>query len=507
MSIQKYNRRAGIKGIGLLVGGAALAPGMLFSSGCASLKNKSWVNSPKLPEGEPVNADYELKVNGITVPVLNCRVSSFPLNQVWPGYQRPLDQTEIAGFASWDMAGPVTVEVISKRTIETAKLLPSTAGSFSNKTTSSVVFKMDKPGQVVVEINGMHRALHLFANAKEKEQPNPSAAGLRYFGPGIHDIGRTTLNSNESVYIAAGAIVYGCFYAEDVTNIRISGRGVLDVSKLERDKGNGAVRLLGCTNVVVEDIIMRDPDQWCLNMFGCKNVHISNIKMIGLWRYNADGLDVCNSENVVVENSFVRSFDDALVVKGIKWKYGDRPVKNVKFSNCTVWCDWGKALEIGAETVAPEISDIVFEGCNIIHASYAAIDILHGDAAKIRNIVFENIHIELDGTNYHPQMQANKEDTYKLKDTAYSPRLLEVRIVGTDYSQDKTRGFLENVVFKNIFVKTGSQKPESLFHGFDEVHRIKSVSIQNLQFNGTRIQSVKEANIHTNAHVDEIQLQ
>lgn len=498
----KYDRRTGIKGIGLLLGGAVLSPGILTS--CSSLKTLSGI--PTVPAGESLNQDYELKVNGKAVPVFNCRVSAFPLNQVWPSYQRPLDQTEIAGFASWDMTGPVTVEVVSKRTIATAKLLPATAGSFSNKTASAVSFKMDKPGQVVVEINGMHHALHLFGNAKEKIQPDQATPGLRYFGPGIHDIGQTKLNSNESVYIAAGAIVYGCFYAEDVTNIKISGRGILDVSKLERDKGNGAIRLLGCSNVVVEGIIMRDPDQWCLNMFGCKNIHVSNIKMIGLWRYNADGIDVCNSENVVVKDSFVRSYDDALVVKGIKWKYGDRPVKNVKFNNCTVWCDWGKALEIGAETVAPEISNITFQDCNIIHASYAVIDILHGDAAKIRNIVFENIHVELDGTNYQPQMQAGKEDTYKLKEKVYTPRLLEVRIVGTDYSQDKTRGFLEGIVFKNIQVKTSATKPESLFHGFDEVHRIQGVVIENLQFNGTRIQSVKEANIHTNAHVDEIRL-
>ena len=29
----------------------------------------------------------------------------------WPGYQRPLDQTELAGFASWDMHGAVSIEI------------------------------------------------------------------------------------------------------------------------------------------------------------------------------------------------------------------------------------------------------------------------------------------------------------------------------------------------------------------------------------------------------------
>src|SRR5271157_3515454 len=59
------------------------------------------------PVGEKLCEDYELRVNGQPVPVCACRVSAVPFNQVWPGYQRPLDQTEIAGFAHWGMSGPV----------------------------------------------------------------------------------------------------------------------------------------------------------------------------------------------------------------------------------------------------------------------------------------------------------------------------------------------------------------------------------------------------------------
>jgi hypothetical protein len=108
------------------------------------------------------------------VPVHVCRVSAVPLNQVWPGYQRPLDQTELAGFACWDMPGPVQIEVHVQRA----------------------------PQSVVVR----------------------------------------------------------------PTSLAIQPR--------------------------IEGLVMRDPDVWCCSLFGCRDVTISHVKLIGLWRYNADGIDV-----------------------------------------------------------------------------------------------------------------------------------------------------------------------------------------------------------------------
>jgi hypothetical protein len=50
-----------------------------------------------IPAGEAVCPDYQLVVDGQDVPVYACRVSAVPFNQIWPGYQRPLDQTELSG--------------------------------------------------------------------------------------------------------------------------------------------------------------------------------------------------------------------------------------------------------------------------------------------------------------------------------------------------------------------------------------------------------------------------
>ncbi len=355
-----------------------------------------------------------------------------------------------------------------------------------------------------MEVNGSHHALHLFASAPEQDAPAADTPGIHYFGPGVHRPGKIILQSNESVYIAGGAVVYGSIQAQGASNLRIAGRGILDVSPFERGQGGGAVRLTDCSDVTVEGIVMRDPDVWCCSLFGCRNVTISSVKLVGLWRYNADGIDVCNSQDVVVQDCFVRAFDDALVIKGLKFgnkSLDDRPVRNVTFRRCTVWCDWGRAMEIGAETCAPEIADITFEDCDIIRTTHIAMDIQHGDRATVRNIRFENIRVEIDDWNPRPRMQQTRDEKYpeNLQD-AYCPALLEIIIRNNFYSKDEQRGIVRDILFKDISVTSGLQPPSS-FRGFDAEHTVSGVTIQSLRFGDTPVQNADEAQLKIGPHV------
>ena len=165
----------------------------------------------------------------------------------------------------------------------------------------------------------------------------------------------------------------------------------------------------------IDGVILRDPDVWCLSAFGCRNVEIANVKLVGLWRYNADGIDICNSQDIVIRNSFVRAFDDAIVLKGLNWGRGgfhERPVRNVRVHDNVIWCDWGRALEIGAETSAPEIADIRFQDCDIIRTTHIAMDIQCGDRALVHDIRYENIRVETDDVCPAPRMQGSRDERY-----------------------------------------------------------------------------------------------
>lgn len=455
------------------------------------------------PTEEKLCEDYALRINGRPVPVCSCRVSAVPLNQVWPGYQRPMDQTELAGFAHWGMSGSVTVEVTSRRPFKNVVVRPASRGIRPTVHGQHITFILANPGPVTVELDGSHHALHLFADPPEVDAPKPGAVGVRYFGPGFHRPGKIQLKSDETLYIAGGAVVCTAVDARGATGVRIRGRGVIDTSEFERDQGGGCIRLTDCSDVKIDGVILRDPDVWCLSAFGCRNLEISNVKLIGLWRYNADGIDLCNSQDVVVRNSFVRAFDDAIVLKGLKGLH-ERPVRNVRVHDNVIWCDWGRGLEIGAETAAPEFADIRFRDCDIIRTTHIAMDIQCGDRAAVHDVRYENIRVETDDVCPAPKMQGRGDERYvENPNDEYVPNLLVIVIAKNPYSQDPERGSVRDITYQNITV-IGRRAPRSFFTGLDAQHAIQGVTINNLQFNGQPTKSAGEANLALGANVSDV---
>jgi hypothetical protein len=459
------------------------------------------------PAEEQLSKDFELTVGGKAVPVYSCRVSAMPFNRLWPGHQRPLDQTELASFAYWDMSGPVEVEAVSRRPVESVAVRPSARGIKPQVEGSRIRFRLPAPGPITVEVNGTHHALHLFAGAPPPAPPREDDPSVRYFGPGVHRAGRIALESNQTVYIAGGAVVHGSIQATGASHIRVLGRGILDASSFERGQGSGCVRFTNCQDVVVDGVILRDPDVWCLSTFGCSDVTIANVKLIGLWRYNSDGIDICNSQDVVIRDSFVRSFDDSIAIKGLRRRRETAepaPVRDVTVERCVIWNDWGRALEIGAETVAPEIADITFRDCDIVRTDYAAMDIQHGDRAAIRDVRYQDIRLEIDDVNFPPTIQETDEAKFEAPGD-WCPRLLVIEIVSTMWNRDSVRGTVDSVTLRNITV-SGKHSPPSRLQGFDAEHQVRGVTIEGLRFNGRAVTSVDEANLTIRPFVQDVRV-
>jgi hypothetical protein len=315
-----------------------------------------------------------------------------------------------------------------------------------------------------------------------------------------------------------------------VSGIRILGRGIIDSSEFARGQGGGSIHLEDSSEVKIDGVIIRDSDVYGLSAFGCRKLAISNVKLVGFWRYNTDGIDMCNTQDVTVRDSFIRSFDDGMVLKGVKGRsggarplpgqsYDGLPVRNVRMSGLVVWCDWGRALEIGAETSAPEMTDVVFRDIDVIRNTHIAMDIQHSDRASIHDIRYEDVRVEVDDFNPLPVIQNQPGEKYNPRSevpaaacggcatlpnqAGYIPNLFVIVIHPTAITRDREAGTVRDVIFKNISV-TGKTMPPSAFTGLDAKHDVRGVTIENLRFNGHPVTSVADTHLQIGKYVQEV---
>ena len=143
--------------------------------------------------------------------------------------------------------------------------------------------------------------------------------------------------------------------------------------------------------------------------------------MFGEWRYNTDGIDVVNSQRVSIKNTFVHSFDDTIVIKGID-RFFQTSTTDDLVENCDLCCDWGRTCELGLETACREFKNITFRNCDIIRAAHTALSIHNGDCAEIHDVLFENISLELE--SFYTKHQVQKRDDEVYSQTDVEPTIL-----------------------------------------------------------------------------------
>lgn len=454
----------------------------VFLACAASAYCAGKVSAHKAPEGEPLNARYKVYANGENVPVYDCKVS--PGDE---GRFKAMDSVPdshkyfaTAAYAYFDFDGGVSVKVETASKIESAKILPKSAGIVPEIRGNSLTFKLDRPQNVVVEINGEWiESLQIFANPMEKDVPKPGDPNVIYFGPGVHELHTIFVPDNTTLYIAPGAIIRNTigeadkpggvtdrgvkWYAPSVhlvgKNIKVRGRGVID-GGLCHTHSRQTMNISG-ENISVEGIIMLDSPTWTLVTDNSKNVSVDNVKIIGR-RANSDGIDICQSEDVDVKNCYIRTLDDLVVVKNF---VKERECKNIHVGKCVLWNQVAHALSVGAEIRGP-ISNVVFEDCDVLHdiGREWTLRVYHCDSAPVENVRFENIRVE-----------------------DAPPKFISLWIGEAIWTKDSERGNIRNVVFKDIDARGKDLRAE--LKGFDASHTVSGATFDNVKINGEKLKA------------------
>ncbi len=347
-------------------------------------------------------------------------------------------------------------------------------------------FSLTEPGQLYLDF-AQGPPLFLFANPPEEQPDFNDPNVIAYRAAGVHEAGIITLTSGQTLFIAAGAVVWGCVHAVEAENIRIRGHGVLDGSHFKTGSQR-MIRLESCRNVTVEGITTVGTPNWNLVIGGCQDVRVDNVKLIG-WVVGSDGIDIVGSRDVHIQNSFVRANDDCIAVKAIaprpdgSFRLGwDKPVSNVLVERCVFYNDAaGNALEIGFETQTASMRDITFRDCDIIgaHGEGGVFTIHNGDRALIENILWEDIRVE---------------HFYSL--------LVDFRVLDSRWSRDDVRGQIRNVTLKRIRVVQDIFNTPSLAGGYDADHTVSGIHFEDFQIGGVPITSCDQLNLYARHAAD-----
>jgi len=269
-------------------------------------------------------------------------------------------------------------------------------------------------------------------------------------------------------------------------NITIRGRGIIDASACPTHARN--LLFIRGKNINVEGIILRDAGTWNVPIRQSDSVRVDNIKIFG-YRANSDGIDICNSRDVTVENCFLRTMDDLIVVKA---DHGQGDAKRIFVNNCVLWNQLAHALSIGAE-VSDNVDDVLFSNCDVIHDKGRewSLRIYQCDGGTISNIRFEGIRIE-EAHKFasvwvghavwtRPGDGYGKVDGILFKNIDVTGSPLTVDLVGVNAGNGMRS--ISNIMFVNIMMN-GQLMTRSQVKANDFVGRVTvgSIGLQNLNY-------------------------
>ncbi|CAG5000240.1 hypothetical protein DYBT9275_02422 [Dyadobacter sp. CECT 9275] len=114
-------------------------------------------------------------------------------------------------------------------------------------------------------------------------------------------------------------------YAQGEQDISVTGKGVFDGNALldgsgefkEQNSENPSfIWFDECENILIKDVTFCRSVWWTQAYTRCRHVHVDHIKVTENYFHNADGVDIVDCEDFVVENCDINSNDDGICLKG-----------------------------------------------------------------------------------------------------------------------------------------------------------------------------------------------
>lgn len=424
---------------------------------------------------------FSLRINGIAVPVLAYKDIH---------------------YAQAHCAGQATVEVSlqSAQAVGTASIHPLQFGIQPSIEGPRAQFVLPQPGKLVIQIDYLPK-LFLFLESADADAPPAGTdpivdavkagakpdgvtdsteavqraidglpkGGTLFFPPGHYRTGSLRMRSGTTLHLAGGALLQAVDQHEritpfpaspdmiaylqacDVSDFTLSGLGAVDangyVVRLAyqaaeniRKKPGRALAFANCRNIRVRGITVRDSYSWNVHSFLSDHLEFRNVKILSDVRLsNHDGFDIDRCNDVLVEDCFIFSEDDALSPKA---RPGRAVVENLTFRNCTLWVHKANGIRVGSESDCEVMRNLLFENIHILTAADGIrLDCFQG--ARFENMTFRNVWIEQFLEHYDPGFERNRERT-----SEHASRSISLTV--TCQGGNRPPGQIRGVLFDNV---------------------------------------------------------
>lgn len=413
------------------------------------------------------------------------------------------DTKQNASLVYFDFDGAVELEVMKNNgRFSDVSVAPLSSAIKPQREGSVLRMTLTKPERFSLQFDDDRlRNLHIVAGAPPPARP--TGADVVYFGPGFHvppaGLDHFPVKSGQRVYMDGGAVLKGAFDLSGVSDVKISGRGLL------WDPGR-AIDLEKARNVEVSDLIIVNSDRKdaarVMNIRNSENVTVSQLTGFtsGKW---SDGINISTSRHVKVRDGYLRVSDDAVVVYAV----ADCPICrqkavqtgipdpnppgdtfDIQVSNMRLWVDVAHALYIGhfGDNADPRtIRDVTFDNIDVANLDEddpdweGVIAAYSGDSTLIRNITFSNVRV----------------------DRIEEGKLINI-VAGENprYNKAPGRG-IDGLTIRNV-AYTGEGMPSlSIIRGLSPQIAVKNVTIENLTIGGKPVKSAKDGDIAVSGEV------
>jgi len=428
--------------------------------------------------------DEEVSSSGYQIQVADRKIDTYMARVLDPPFAgKRWDYGGSYSFANFDMSDSVVVRITSKRSLRNVVIRPQSYGIKPKLVNDhTLTLALDRPLKISVEPDGKKAPLLLFANHIETDSYKAGDENVVYFGPGVHKPEKIVMGSNQTLYLAGGAVVKAEVLVKG-TNIRICGRGILDGSDWQWRTGpvGNLIAIRNSTDVEINGITLRGSSHWSIVPKNSKRITVRNVKLCNSRVQNDDGINPCNSQDVLITDCFIRSDDDCIALKGLDFSAKNSNVERITVENSTLWCDRARIFLLGHESRAAFMRNITIRNLDIIHFTMTPFLLEPGEDMRLENVTIEDIRMHGEGQR----------------------EFIRLRPVVNQYMRNKVPGFIRNVLFKNVTLDGQPGEYLVQIQGADAEHDVRDITFENVSITGAKLEK-KSKQVRIGKHTEKL---